>query len=166
MDNHRARKRKIDKDGFVTPATPDIPKTSCQYVDYSSSGQEDYKDSGFLGFSRSEETDDLQSVSYYRKSDALSQLSHQQEMKSHCKDDDDQDSIQQLMKDLIRESGCIIEQWSQVFSGSENFENFCLSRLDQLSEKAGTIEESLKQQKNKLCHRLRGLTNTLQEIEN
>ncbi|XP_021370232.1 uncharacterized protein LOC110461191 isoform X2 [Mizuhopecten yessoensis] len=132
--NTSPKKRKIDKDGFVTPATPDIPKSSCHYgqVKLMRGDGDINKEAGCIGVSAPSQND--QSVH----------------------------PVENLIKDMSEETKNIYHQFSKVFRECEEYETACPERLDKLLTEAKALEENLNQQKQVLCNRLKGLSRTLQ----
>ncbi|OWF42361.1 uncharacterized protein LOC110461191 isoform X1 [Mizuhopecten yessoensis] len=151
--NTSPKKRKIDKDGFVTPATPDIPKSSCHYGQVKlmrGDGDINKEDEEYSLGEVAEQANGVLSEAGCIGVSAPSQ------------NDQSVHPVENLIKDMSEETKNIYHQFSKVFRECEEYETACPERLDKLLTEAKALEENLNQQKQVLCNRLKGLSRTLQ----
>ncbi|KAI0233275.1 hypothetical protein LSAT2_016453 [Lamellibrachia satsuma] len=164
-DLHHATKRsKVDKDGFVTPATPDLSIHGNHYIDNETelkaqpqadsdlpggmnvgrlaSGLEDGEDMGQVGGETSLPPDVGQ--------DDMDSLA------ASCT------SLSQLLREFGQRAKMLNTDWLYTFNDSENFETFCVTRLDKMLEDVKDLEADLRQQKEGLRDKLLDLSRTLQ----
>ncbi|CAG2227388.1 unnamed protein product [Mytilus edulis] len=158
-DSISPKKRKIDKDGFLCPATPDIPLTSSQHGQQKHDAQE--------GSELEAEYQEQYEAEDIHCEPSLQGLSQFNEDPKDCEpslqglsqfNEDPKDRsmmcMAELVQDLGQDSKMLHNQWAETFSESENFENLCPTRLDKMIEQAKQLEESLLKQKELLCNRL------------
>lgn len=137
-DSISPKKRKIDKDGFLCPATPDIPLTSSQHGQQKHDAQEEPE------YQEHYEAEDFHCETSLQ---GLAQFNEDSKDRSMM-------CMAELVQDLGQDSKMLHNQWAETFSESENFENLCPIRLDKMIEQAKQLEESLLKQKELLCNRL------------
>ncbi|XP_052804913.1 uncharacterized protein LOC128234609 isoform X2 [Mya arenaria] len=158
-ENHQ-KKRKIDSDGFVCPTTPDIPKTShlrktkdnSQYDDIYEGDYQQEEGPTVSGYFQSHSEDSKHSEILPTNQGAALQESSAAIP----------GNMQTLLAEFTTETSSFFESWSAAFSNSEVYESECPNKLDELIEKAKSLEQSLNKQKNSLCQRLKGIGQTLQ----
>ncbi|KAK6166694.1 hypothetical protein SNE40_023329 [Patella caerulea] len=143
------RKRKLDDEGFVTPATPDIPKSSSKY-EMPSGNVEMQRNDDYLEYYDYDKVDG-DGVTGFEEENPLYKT---QVYKSAA----------DLIKDIAEECKMRMLEWSSELSESETFESFCASRLDRLVTDAKDLEDSLNKQKDLLRKRLGFISRTLQDI--
>ncbi|XP_063419796.1 uncharacterized protein LOC134704941 [Mytilus trossulus] len=143
-DSISPKKRKIDKDGFLCPATPDIPLTSSQHGQQKHDAQEGSEPETESEYQEQYEAEDIHCESSLQ---GLSQFNEDPKDRSMM-------CMAELVQDLGQDSKMLHNQWAETFSESENFENLCPTRLDKMIEQAKQLEESLLKQKELLCNRL------------
>ncbi|VDI23462.1 testis-expressed sequence 12 protein [Mytilus galloprovincialis] len=150
-DSISPKKRKIDKDGFLCPATPDIPLTSSQHGQQKHDAQEGSELEAESEYQEHYEAEDIHcepSLQVIEPSlQGLSQFNEDPKDRSMM-------CMAELVQDLGQDSKMLHKQWAETFSESENFENLCPTRLDKMIEQAKQLEESLLKQKELLCNRL------------
>ncbi|XP_060065962.1 uncharacterized protein LOC132546268 [Ylistrum balloti] len=152
--NTSPRKRKIDKDGFVTPATPDIPKSSCHYGQTKQMRIDENANKEDEGYNTSKLTDH-----------SPGQVSHGDCLRVSTPSQKDLQSVQSItdiINDMSEEANHIHQQFSKLFRECEEYEVLCPERLDKLIAEAKTLEENQNQQKQVMCGRLKVLSRTLQ----
>ncbi|XP_041366380.1 uncharacterized protein LOC121381228 isoform X2 [Gigantopelta aegis] len=248
-------KRKLDKDGFVHPTTPDIPKTSMQYslpsfqigigdLDFGSakaireegkendncqdvddgesphdrnfntsnknqnkssdhsiqlcdfatigkSGQTVYlaeqniKHGNYVNDNSTAQSDYVHLQGYSKDQSAkTSECSAHKDFTFSKEDESEKRStsepedkgrkqhsepgplttMEDLFKELSQEAKMVTMQFSSDFVQSENYETFCMTRLDQLISHAQDLEQAYIKQKEVLRQRLRVISHTLQNM--
>ncbi|XP_033762860.1 uncharacterized protein LOC117344277 [Pecten maximus] len=154
--NTSPRKRKIDKDGFVTPATPDIPKSSCHYGQTKQMRIDGITNNEGEGYSLDNVVNHVTGQLQDENCTVNQMPSSSQKVLHSFK------PIVDVMKDLSEESKNVHDQFSNMFRESEEYETICPEKLDKLIGEATALEENLNQQKQVLCSRLKALSRTLQ----
>lgn len=150
--NTSPRKRKIDKEGFVTPATPDIPKSSSHHKQMRVEGISPNENKEQYNL---EQSTDPASDQLLEEDCTVTQMSSQKTIQAGR-------PIVEVIKDMSEETKNVHDQFFKMFSESEEYETQCPDKLDKLIGEAKALEENLNQQKQVLCSRLKGLSRTLQ----
>lgn len=143
------KRKKIDKDGFVQPNTPEIHTKSARCsIDEPSSVESD-SNTNSSPITGHHHEDPIHHTSGGRPVNREVQASQPP-------------SLVTLLKELAEEAKSINHSWGEIFNDSENFEMFCPTRLDKILQETLALEENLRQQKETLCNRLHALSHTLQ----
>ncbi|KAK7111028.1 uncharacterized protein [Littorina saxatilis] len=149
----QSRKRKMDKDGFVTPATPDIPKSSNQYGlpghSDNDEQQEEMNCGDRAGESENPEEEFMQQQQKPKHDDVTANCVERDSSKaSLC------DTADELFEDLAQSTKMVIIQMAQSFRESEDYESICLDNVGKMLEEAIALENRLRHQKDLLQQRL------------
>ncbi|KAH3716944.1 uncharacterized protein LOC127856437 [Dreissena polymorpha] len=146
----KRRKRKIDREGFVCPATPDIPRSSRHFK--KDSDVEESSDQ-YEGIHGDESGSDLKCELPSGDGAAC------QETITH---NIQSSNMSALFSDLHRQFEKTITSWQKLFTQSESFERQCPEKLDTMIQRARDLDDSLQSQKALLCRRLHGIGQILQ----
>lgn len=154
-DAEPTKKRKTDDEGFLTPSTPDIPKTSCH------AGPSNSHSGGNL---RSYGASDKSACIFGEENPTINLGGRALYCEDGSGDCNPADSLDQLFGNLHKDSKLLVSEWAQIFNESEHFEQICPSRLDRMIEQTNALEDNLRRQKNALCQRLTVLSKTLKML--
>nr|XP_034337242.1 uncharacterized protein LOC105333458 isoform X2 [Crassostrea gigas] len=149
------KRRTVDKEGFVTPTTPDIPKSSPYY-------QCDDRNSllttpDIAVGSMSSQSAEMTTPS----TEATGDSSEREDSEGSPQSIYDDLSIADLIKDMSEKSMKIYMHWMELFRDGEKFEEGVPSLIDELLNQAKRIEEDLIEQKEALRQRIYRITQTL-----
>lgn len=176
------RKRKVDDEGFVKPQTPDIPKTSLKYGFPSHRNQEvseEHAGGGAEGGAGEE--DPAGSLSGHGAAPATSSRDAADGSKEGGRSEEEGvatgenssanvapkqfDNVSDLFTDLRRKNKMLMLQFAKSFRKSEEFEAFCMAKVDQISNEALVVEQRVTQQKEMLRRRLEMLGHRLEQTD-
>ncbi|XP_076461473.1 uncharacterized protein LOC143293964 [Babylonia areolata] len=172
-----SRKRKMDKEGFVTPATPDIPKSSLQFglpghADFSGAGE------GECGGVEREEPGDGFVLTQQQSPPPPPQQPQQQQQQQRRKQrqrkqhhdvteasdvsmssppqvsENRHQAAADLFEELAQGTKMLIIQMAQNFRESEEYESVCLNNVESLLVEARDLEDRLRHQKDLLQQRI------------
>ncbi|XP_025095554.1 uncharacterized protein LOC112564739 isoform X2 [Pomacea canaliculata] len=174
LNSHKKRKR--DKDGFLTPTTPDIPKSSSKHGMPSHESLFGMGPKGDVASRRDANEgcwtslDDGQQV-LLSMTDS-SKTPHDNAFTESAVNSssmcavggDNTNSVQSydsIFKDMIQEFKVVVMQSCQEFCGSEEHESQSLKELEKLLQEALDIEENLLRQKDFMHRRLAAISQRL-----
>lgn len=145
------KRRKVDKDGFLTPATPEPPKFNFN------------SDTNLHRFQEDQSTDEISDISSKTSEEtAACNEAQQKESSSPDSKQNTSKSVGEVVQELGQEAKMMHLHWAQMLSQSENVEHFMLTRLNQILTEAKSLENNLKQQKAELRGRLQELLKTME----